>query len=111
MTTIAKNLEATERDRAIARTIVSQVSNSTKLGNGFTNAAAITSGVEMDFRLCRPYGHRTVEITLTGMDYYNVTVYRFGRNFVKHLVKTYKEIDCFQLDEIVWDGIALSCKR
>lgn len=111
MATIEKMQAATERDHAIARNIVSQVNAMTLMASGFTSYVAVPNGAEIDFRLARAYGHRTVEVTLNKWDMYDVTVYRFGRNMKKHLVIEYTMVFADQLDQLIYDGINKSCER
>jgi hypothetical protein len=99
----------TERDIAIAKTLIGQIAFHTLLGQGFRFYTAITCGAILDFQLARPYGHRTMTITLNPHDYYDVTTYRTGRNGSLHLVSEINDVDNEQLDRIVWSQIAKSC--
>lgn len=101
--------QATERDRGIAQTIRNQISNITLLANGFHAYCAIPNGAELEFRLSRPYGHRSIFITLNGLDYYDIKVVKFGRNLNPKTVREYSNVDFTQLDELIHEGIARSC--
>ena len=101
--------QATERDASIARTIVSQIDRMTLAGNGFSQYSAIPSGAELEFRLSRPYGHRSIFITLNAMDTYTIKTVRFGKNFKEHVVAEHDGIFFDQLDEVIWGDISKSC--
>lgn len=103
--------QANERDTAIANTISKQIPMMTMLGNGFTKYAPIPKGAEFEFRLSRPYGHRSIFITLNSMDMYDVKTVRFGRNFKEYVVAEHSNIFAENLSEIIWQDIATSCER
>lgn len=98
-----------DRERAIAQIIVGQIQPLTLMGCGFVGYVPRMSGTLLRFRLAgRAYGVREVEIVLNGADYYDVTVYRYGKGMKKILVTESKDVDCERLDGVVYDGIAKS---
>lgn len=101
--------QATERDASIARTLVNQIGKMTLAGNGFTGFAAIPNGAELEFRLSRPYGHRSIFITLNGKDLYDMKVVRFGKNFREYTVVEYTDVYFDQMNDRIWEGISQSC--
>lgn len=101
--------KATDRDRSIANTVVKQIDSMTLLGNGFAGFNAIPNGAELEFRLSRPYGHRSIFITLNAMDEYDVKTVRFGKNFKQYDVAEHNGVHFDQLSELIWQDIAKSC--
>lgn len=101
--------QATDRDSAIASTIKKQIGFMTLAGNGFHHYNAIPNGAEFEFRLSRPYGHRSIFITLGAMDTYTVKTIRFGKNAKQHVVAEHEGVYFDQLDDIIWSDIAKSC--
>lgn len=101
--------QATERDASIARNLVNQIGRMTLAGNGFTGYTAIPNGAELDFRLSRPFGHRSIYITLNAMDTYDMKVVRYGKNFREYTVVEYSGVFFDQLNDLIWEGIAKSC--
>lgn len=98
----------TGRDIVPAQTFA-QISKMTLAGSGFTHwAQAGVSAMNLHFRLCRPYGHRRIEIVLEASDTYTVRVFRMGRKFVEREVCTVENVYCDQLDEMIIKGIDLS---
>lgn len=103
--------QATDRDRSIATTLIKQIDKGTLLGNGFSSFSAIPNGAELEFRLSRPYGHRSIFITLNAMDYYNVKTVRYGKNFKEYDVAEHEMVSFDQISEIIWSDISKSCER
>jgi hypothetical protein len=101
--------QATERDRAIANIIIKQIDGMTLIGNGAAGYAAIPNGVQIDFKLSRAYGHRSIFITLNAMDMYDIKTVRYGKNFKEYDVAEHSDIIFDQLDDIIWGDIAKSC--
>lgn len=101
--------QATERDHTIGQTLMRQIHPMTLLANGFKQWGSIPNGAELEFRLSRPYGHRSIFITLNGNDYYDMKVVKFGKNFTPKTVREYNDVDFTQLNELIHEGIARSC--
>lgn len=96
------------RSREIAATISQQVYPVTKLANGWNGYHIIPSGALLSFKLARPYGQRFVAVTLTAWDYYYVTTYRVGKGGKVYEVAQSSDIDCFQLNDTIFDHIGQS---
>lgn len=111
MTNIANSVLATTEDAVRAQSILCHMQDATLMGTGFTTFGPIPGGIEMDFHLARPYGHRSIEIVSDSNEHlYTVTVYRFGKNFKKHLVMTTPNVWITALDNAVWQGVNKSCE-
>ena len=106
---ITMTQQASERDVFIANNIMKQIDEMTLVGNGFTSRSAIPNGVQIDFHLSRPFGHRSIFITLNAWDMYEIKTVRYGKNFKEHVVAEHSDIMFDQLNDIIWGDISKSC--
>ena len=108
---IADMVKATQEDVDWSQRIFGKLHPST-LAVGYVNHGAIPGGVQIDFLLIKPYGHRSVKICRRsiGQRYvYSVAVYKYGRNFSERLFDERLFVPVELLSEAVSEMLELSC--